>query len=267
VFNGVKDDARSAGAKEDGSDHHVQAIKTTGRKKTRNRVGAAFDEDTAESEFRETREDIGRSNNSIRRWKREHLDAGQSTRRSPCCYHQPSSTITVEQACRRRQASARIEHNASRMRTVDAADRKLRIISKSGSYSDDDGVNDCAEAVQMRETRRSIDVVGIAAYGCDAPIERLSDLTDDNEFVDAAHAQRSEGLLPWRGQRVGRCSEQRGHNPPGLAQIDSAAHNFLQLQICSRPRKKMKIQGGFNNYYASLTQLNSAKFRQHNSVA
>jgi hypothetical protein len=216
----------------------VQAIKTTGRKKTRYRVGAAFDEDTAESELRETCEDIGRSNNSICRWKREHLNAGQGTRCSPCRYHQPSSAITVEQACRRRQASARIEHNASRMRTVDAANRELRIISKSGSYSDNDSVNDCAEAMQMRETGWSIDVMGIAAYGCDATIERLSDLTDDNEFVDAAHAQRPERLLPWGGQRLGRSPEQRGHNPPRLAQIDSAAHNFSSAPNLFKTKEK-----------------------------
>jgi hypothetical protein len=28
----------------------------------------------------------------------------------------------------------------------------------------------------------------------------------------------------------------------------------------------MNIQRGFSNYYASLTQLNSAKFRQHNGA-
>jgi hypothetical protein len=112
------------------------------------------------------------------------------------------------------------------MRTVDAANRELRIISKGGSNSDNDSVNDGAKAMQMCKSGRSIDVMGIAADGRDPTIERLSDLTDDNEFVDAPHAQRSEGVLPWRGQRVGRRSEQRGHNPPGLAQIDSAAHNF-----------------------------------------
>jgi hypothetical protein len=238
TFNRVKDDARSAGTKEDGSDHHVQAIKTTGRKKTRYRVGAAFNEDTAESEFRETTEDIGRSNMSVGRRKREHLDAGQDTRCSPRGYHQPSGAITVEQARRRRQTSARIEHNASRMRTVDAANRELRIISEGGSYSDNDSVNDRAKAMQMRKTGRSIDVVGIAAYGRDTTIERLSDLTDDNEFVDAPRSQRSEGVLPWGGQRVRRSSEQRGHNAPGLAQIDSAAHNFSSAPNLFKTKEK-----------------------------
>jgi hypothetical protein len=171
TFNRMKDDARLAGAEEDGSDHHVQAIKTTGRKKTRYRVGAAFNENTAESEFRETREDLGRSNMSICRRKREHLDAGQGTRCSPCRYHQPSSAITVEQAGRGRQASTRIEHNASRMRTVDAANRELRIISKGGSNSDNDSVNDCTKSMQMRKAGRSIDVMGIAAHGCDATVK------------------------------------------------------------------------------------------------
>jgi hypothetical protein len=188
TFNRVKDNARPTGTKKDGSDHHVQAIKTTGRKKTRYRVGAAFNEDTAESHFRETSKYICWRNMPICRRKREHLDAGQDTRCSPCRYHQPSSAVTVEQACCRRQTSARIEDNASRMRTVDVANRQLRIISKGGSDSHNNSVNDRAKAMQMRKTGRSIDVMGIAAHGCYTAIERLSDLTDDNQFVDTTRA-------------------------------------------------------------------------------
>jgi hypothetical protein len=238
TFNRVKDDARPTGTKKDGSNHHVQAIKTTGRKKTRYRVGAAFNEDTAKSHFRETSKDICRSHMPICRRKGKHLDAGQDTRCSPCHYHQPSSPITVEQACRRRQTSARIEDNASWMRTVDAANRELRIISKGGSDSHNNSVNDRAKAMQMRKTGRSIDVTGIAAPGCDTAIERLSDLTDDNQLVDATRAQWSEGIFPWRGQRVIRSTEQRGHNPPGLAQIDSAAHNFSSAPNLLKTKEK-----------------------------
>jgi ferredoxin len=245
TFNRVKDDARSAGAKQDGSDHHVQTIKTAGRKKTRDRVGSAFNEDTAESEVREAGKDVGRSHMSICRRKREHLDARECTRCSTCRYHQPSSAITVEQPRRRRQTSARIEYYTSRMRTIDAANCELRIIDKSSSYSDNDSVNDGAKAMQMRKSGRSIDVMGIAADRSDPTIERLSDLTDDKEFVDAPHTQRSEGVLPRGGQQVGRRSEQRGNNPPRLAQIDGAAHNFSSAPNLFKTKEKDgRIQGG-----------------------
>jgi hypothetical protein len=94
----------------------------------------------------------------------------------------------------------------------------------------------------------------------------LSDLTDDKEFVDAARAQRSEGVLPWRGQWLDRISEQRGHNPPGFAQINSAAHNFSSAPNLFKTKEKDGNPGGFSNNYDILTQLNSAKFRQHNGA-
>jgi len=124
------------------------------------------------------------------------------------------------------------------MRTVDATNREQRIISKGGSNSDNDSVNDSAKAMQMRKTGRSIDVMGVAAHRCDATIERLSDLTDNKQFVDTTRAQWSEGVLPWRRQRVGRSTEQRGHNPPGLAQIDTAAHNFPSAPNLLKTKEK-----------------------------
>jgi hypothetical protein len=147
TFYGVKDDARPAGTKEDGSDHHVQAIKTPGRKKARNSVGAAFNENTAEAEFGKSSKDDSGCNVSIRGRKCEHLNAGQRTRCSLRRYHQPACAVTVEQACSRLQTSARIEDNASRMRTGDPANRELRIVSKSGSDPDNDSVNDRAQAM------------------------------------------------------------------------------------------------------------------------
>jgi hypothetical protein len=52
--------------------------------------------------------------------------------------------------------------------------------------------------------------------GRDAPVEGLTDLTDDDEAIDRSGAQRPEYILPRRGQGSRRAAKLLGNRPPGF---------------------------------------------------
>ena len=64
--------------------------------------------------------------------------------------------------------------------------------------ADHDRVDQRAQPVQMGETFGAVDVVGVAAGGGDAGVDRLTALRYHDHVVDLPTAQRPEDVLPGR---------------------------------------------------------------------
>ena len=75
-------------------------------------------------------------------------------------------------------AAIRIKYNAHRTGTVDVTDSELRVIRFNRSRSDNDRVDDSAKSMQPDPVLWSSDVVGVAAFSCDASVDALADLAD-----------------------------------------------------------------------------------------
>jgi glycosyltransferase 2 family protein len=244
----IQNNARLAGAQDDGRDHDVQAVETAGRKKARNRIGAAFDENAAKPEAGKTGKDGCRGNVPVGCRQSENFDVGERTGRSLRRHHESARAIGVEQARARTQSSTWIKNDARWMRPDDATDGELGIVGERSPYSDDDGIDDGAEPMQMGEARWPIDIVRVSGHRRDTAVERLSNLSDNDEIIDASLAQRTEQVLPRRRERIGRSAKQRGYGVPGPKDIDGTGHKFYPASNRAISRKKMEDPRSRSDY-------------------
>ena len=77
-----------------------------------------------------------------------------------------------------------IDNGTRGLRPGNVPDRQLRIIGKRRSDADDDNVDQRAQAVQMLDTGRTVDILRMTRRRRHPAIEGLPELTDDNEIVD-----------------------------------------------------------------------------------
>lgn len=115
----------------------------------------------------------------------------------------------------RLESAARIDDDARGIGADDVTNRESRVIRDRAADPDDDGIYEGAQPVQVRETGGSIDIAGTAGRGGDAPVERLANLTNDDEPIRRSAAQRPEYLLPWR-RKVGQIPEHPRNRLPGF---------------------------------------------------
>ncbi len=78
-----------------------------------------------------------------------------------------------------RHAPARVENHPQRMRPLNVAHGQLRVIRAGGARAHDDRIAEGAQTVQMHQAFVAVDVVRVAAFGGDAPIQALPQLSDD----------------------------------------------------------------------------------------
>ena len=122
-----------------------------------------------------------------------------SSQRAPSRHHDDSARAVIgEQAGGRLESAARIDDDARGIGADDVTNRQSRVIRDRAADPDDDGIDEGAQPVQVRETGGAVDVAGTAGRRGDAPVERLADLTNDDEWIGRSAAQRPEHLLPWR---------------------------------------------------------------------
>ena len=127
-------------------------------KETRERVGAALDEHAAQSDLGEAGEDRGRRDMSVYRRQSEYLDAGKLATRALRHHDNSARAVVGEQAGGRRKPAARIDDDARRIGAGDVTNRQSRVVRERAADPDDDGVDQRAQPMQMRETGRSVDV-------------------------------------------------------------------------------------------------------------
>jgi hypothetical protein len=131
-----------------------------------------------------------------RQW--QNLRPGQSAIDTLGGYNN-AAAIAAEQARLGRQPAARVEHNSDWIGTLDVTNRQLRVVGARGFDADENRVDQRSQAVEMHNARRPIDVMRPAGRRCHTTVERLPDLTDNNEVIDFSGAQRAEYVFPRRG--------------------------------------------------------------------
>ncbi len=130
------------------------------------------------------------------------------------------------------QPPSRVEQDARRTWARDAPDGELRIIGHRRADADQHRIHQCAQPVEMCQPGGAIDVFGMSGHRRDPAIDRLADLSDDNEVVDGALAQGPEAALPGLRQRTGSGSKIAWNLEPvkrvtaGVIRLDLVGHVF-----------------------------------------
>ena len=176
----------------------MQAVETSRRNEARHRIGAAFDQDTAHSRAPKRRSDVAWRNVPVLRGQRDDFDAGRrrSASRAFRRDQQAANAIIGEQPRVRAEASLRIDHGPCGLRAGNLPDRQLRIVGDRRADTNDDDIDQRTQAVQVLDSRRTIDVFGMSGRRRHPAIKRLPELSDNNEIVDCSIPQRSEQVSP-----------------------------------------------------------------------
>jgi hypothetical protein len=214
VVDRIERESRSAAAKENRRNDHMQAIETAGLQEPRKRVCAALDEHAAQSHPGKSGEDIRRLDMTAARRQRENIDVAERATRPAGCHDDAAHAVIGEQAGGRRKTASRIDDNARRSWPGDMANRQLRIISDRAANTDDHGVDQRAKPMQMRQAGRAVDIARMSGPGRGASIKRLTDLANDDEVVDRPYAQWPEHIFKGRRHCFGQTPKYFGNHPP-----------------------------------------------------
>jgi hypothetical protein len=111
---------------------------------------------------------------------------------------------------------ARVDDDPCRLRPCHPPHGELGVVGKRRAHPDHHGIDEGTQPVQVGEAGRAVDVVRMAGRGRDTAVERLANLADHDQIVDAARAERSEQSFPRRRQWIGRGAKRfRNAAPPG----------------------------------------------------
>lgn len=115
-------------------------------------------------------------------------------------------------------ATARVQHHANRVGPIDMAHGELGVVGRSGAGAHHHGIGQGAQPVQVHQTFRAVDVVGMAAFRGDTPIQTLAQLRDHPLGPGGQRGQAIEPLLNVRPSGLWRLglrgkSRRLGHAP------------------------------------------------------
>ena len=148
-----------AAAKDDRRDDHMQAIEAASLEKPQDGVGAPFDQHAPQSGLGEAGEDRRWRDMPIDRRQSEIFDVAKRARRAMRRHDKAANAIVGEQAGLWRESPARIYDDARWRRSGDVPDGQSRIVCERAANADDDGVDQGAKPMKMRESGRAVDVM------------------------------------------------------------------------------------------------------------
>jgi len=160
----------------------MQSVDQSRVDEARDCTRAAFDKNALEAALCETIKNVAGIETSTAALKLYHLGA------IGCCggvmplNDDHRRTVIIEQSFLPRQFSFAVDDDTRWAWSLDFAHGEPGIVVLHRADTDDDRVHERTAPMQVRQTIRSGNVAGIACRRCDAPIERLTDLRD-NETV------------------------------------------------------------------------------------
>ena len=199
-FNRLQRQPRRPRSDDDRGDHDMQPVESARRQKTRDRIGAALDQDAVEAEAAKRFHDRGWRDRSCAWLHRQQFHArrqGGSLRIT--CDDNTTHAVSGEDARVARQLAMRIEHHARRMRSACTPNSELRIIGKHRPDAHHDRIHQRPQAMQMRQAVLAVDIVRMSGGRRDPAIQRLADLPDNHRAALAQRPQRTKKRLPGFG--------------------------------------------------------------------
>jgi hypothetical protein len=108
---------------------------------------------------------------------------GQRWASHGACYDQTPNTVCGKQAGARRQAASGVDDRPCRVRPLNPTDGQLGIVSQSGTGTDDHNIDQSPQPVQMGQSCRAINVMGMSGFRGDPAIQGLADLPNEHHPV------------------------------------------------------------------------------------
>ncbi len=200
---------------------------------------AALDQDAAEAAIRKRRQYRSRCDFAAGRRHFNDFDAVSKRRFYPLGGdHKSPDTVVGQNLGAGRQPPFWIEHDACRTWAGDAPDRELRIVGDCRADADQYRIDERTELVEMIQARRTVDVFGMSGDCRDTAIDRLSNLTDNNEIIDRAVAQRAKPFFPRRRKGGGGGAKLAWNFLPTVAVVTTVSgtvcigHVFAHRYTC-----------------------------------
>ena len=236
-------------AKNDRRHHHVQSIEATGGKKSRDRHGAAFNQDPAKPMAGQSGKDRRGSDLPVTCRQDDCFNA--RWRRAPRALRndqQAARAIGSKHFGFAAQPAFGIDDHARRMRSGHAPHRELRIVGDGGADAYNYTVDERPQPMQMGKTGRAVDVFRVPGFGRNAAIEGLADLADHHEIVHAALSQWAKYGAPGLRQRLVRRAENIAKVRPrvarplvGMVTADLVGRSFLMTRVNQKYDQRVVI--------------------------
>ena len=189
--------AGPARAKNDRRDDHVQAVKAACGKKARHGVRTAFDQYPAHTAGTERCKDSRGRKVPIAGGQPKQLNARDRRRGfSFRGYQDATGTIVIENLRFVTETAVRIDDDTGRLLPGDPAYGQLRIVGYRSTNTDDDGIDQSPQPVEVGQSGRSVDAFRVPRFGRNTAIERLTDLADDYQFIYETPAKRTKNFTP-----------------------------------------------------------------------
>ena len=185
LIQGVDDrqyQARAPGADQQRRHQQMQAVDAAGGDELRHGLAAALDQHPAAAGLLQRRDDCLGGHMALGipcQPAPGDMRADPVGRRHALAEQMQGGECRVlEHPLRGGHPAARVEHHAQRLATLDVAHAELRVILRGGAGTDQYGIDQGAQPVQVNQALDAVDVVGVAAVGGNASVEALAELGD-----------------------------------------------------------------------------------------
>ena len=98
---------------------------------------------------------------------------------------QPANAIVGEQSGIGSETPPRINDGANRLRAGNLPDGQLRIVGYGRSNTDDDDINQRTQSMKVLNAGWTVDIFRMAGSRRDPTVQRLAELTHDNQIIHA----------------------------------------------------------------------------------
>lgn len=206
-FDGCHLQSGSARADQQRGDQKMQTVNHTCFDKLGNRNAAAFHQEALQPVLVKQFNDISGSELSLGiEWQHAALNGG--TRRRERCIRpyqvQRGRRIGVEQLNIERHSATWVEHHPRGVSAGRVAYRQLGVVSVGRARTNHHGIRQGTQSVQVHQALLTVDVMRVAAFGRNTPIQTLSQLGD---YPGGAARQRCQAVQQlggcWRNGRMG----------------------------------------------------------------
>ncbi|GED23759.1 hypothetical protein HHA01_27360 [Halomonas halmophila] len=204
-----------AGADQQRRHQQMQAVEGAGLEEVRQGGTATLDEDAAIAGIAQVRDDRPGQAAAFRLGQhRMPLVGAASIRGQRGADQLPGRRLAIgKQAMVAGEPPSGVDDHAQRVGALDMAYRQCRIIGGDGAGTDDHGIDQGAQTMQMDPRFEDIDVVRVSAGRGDAAIQALPQLADDTAFRGAEH--RQQGI-----EQLGVGAVQRRFGLPAAVGLD-----------------------------------------------